>query len=32
MDKILLTPLDAKDVKDLMKFVISGGIVHGEKK
>lgn len=26
----LLTPLDAKDVKDLMKFVISGGIVHGE--
>lgn len=32
VDKILLTPLDAKDVKDLMKFVISGGIVHGEKK
>jgi len=28
----LLTPLDSKDVKDLMKFVISGGIVHGEGK
>lgn len=26
----LLTPLDTKDVKDLMKFVISGGIVNGE--
>jgi uncharacterized membrane protein len=28
----LLTPLETKDVKDLMKFVISGGIVHGEHK
>ncbi|MCE2963490.1 MAG: DUF502 domain-containing protein [Chitinophagales bacterium] len=32
VDKSLLSPLDTKDVKDLMKFVISGGIVHGEKK
>jgi uncharacterized membrane protein len=32
IDKSLLTPLDAKDVKDLMKFVISGGIVHEQSK
>ncbi|MFY7861165.1 MAG: DUF502 domain-containing protein [Chitinophagales bacterium] len=32
IDKSLLTPLDAKDVKDLMKFVISGGIVHEQVK
>ena len=32
VDKSLLSPLDTRDVKDLMKFVISGGIVHGEKK
>jgi len=32
VNKELLTPLDTKDVKDLMKFVISGGIVHGEAK
>ncbi len=32
VDKSLLSPLDTRDVKDLMKFVISGGIVNGEKK
>ena len=32
VDKSLLSPLDTRDVKDLMKFVISGGIVHGENK
>ncbi len=32
VDQTLLSPLDTKDVKNLMKFVISGGIVHGETK
>lgn len=30
VDRTLITPLDKNDVKDLMKFVISGGIVHSE--
>lgn len=32
VQRSLTTPLATKDVKDLMKFVISGGIVHGEMK
>ncbi len=30
INKSLLTHLDTNDVKDLMKFVISGGIIHSE--
>lgn len=32
IEKSLITPLDSKDVKDLMKFVISGGLMNAEGK